>query len=117
MQLNIAIPRPVGREPIQIICEQLTPAHRILVDALYRYSCRPLPIRLFFGVSEDSGDRSEEQIVELFIGLPWQLAGEHTPSPRQRARHSLNVKRPNWPPPQGSGRARRLRPKYRQRCL
>ena len=65
-------------------------------------------------MSEYGGGCSEEQIVEVLVGLPGQLAGEHTPSPRQRDRYRLNVKRSNRPTPQGTGLARRLRPKYRQ---
>lgn len=83
-------PRPVWRELMEIIRDQLGPVR--LLNVSHRCSCRRFPTRLLGRMSEDSGERGEEQIVEFLVVLRRQLSGQHAPSARHGACDCLNVK-------------------------
>ena len=80
MQANTFIHRLVWWGLIQNTCEQLAPARRILLDVLYRRSCRSFQIEL---LAEDSGDRGEEQAVEFRKVLRRQVPARFERAGRQ----------------------------------
>jgi hypothetical protein len=66
--------RPAWRDLLEIICDQLGPARCIVLDVLYRRSCRRFPVRLFGRMSEDAGDSGVKQSVEFLIVLRRQAS-------------------------------------------
>src|SRR5262245_33148660 len=84
---------PVSRVLMQKSCRQLTPAGRVLSDALHRRLCRRFQIWLVDGMSEDTDDRSQEQTVKLGIVFGRQVSCQVAPSARHCARYGLIAQR------------------------